>query len=135
MGNVEQPAMLRAFCITACRALPGIVRTPGPSVFVTRSALSVQAFIAPARFSTSRGKRQSRGMLFTELKRCRGAKGRQQLARIEKQLQPLQDAKEWLIIITARANLGDMPGASAALEEMCAAGLEPNVICYSRLIT
>lgn len=44
------------------------------------------------------------------------------------------DVKTWSILLDAYGSKGDLEGALAALEEMQASGLKPDVIVYTALI-
>ena len=87
-----------------------------------------------AAISSSSGSRRGRapGALFQELKQIRC---KMRLAELEAQLQPLRDSKEWGMLMTAHAKVGQVERALGMLNEMRKAGVAPDVFSYSRAIT
>ena len=84
------------------------------------------------RAATPKVSASSRGALFGELKQCRD---RSSVARLEARLQPLRDAKEWNMLLTAHARAGNHQRAFAIPDEMRRAGVAPNVYTFNRLAT
>ena len=72
------------------------------------------------------------GRLFSELRKSRK---RVQVERIEAQLQPLRNAKEWNQLLTAHAKVGNHKRAFGMPGEMREAGVAPDEFTYGRLIT
>ena len=110
----------RQKCGAICQVQHGGLPGPSPGVLAdVQNVLHHRDTQAPSQRRISKAGSAAHGaprnVLLRQLEQCRD---RASIERIETQLRPLQNSKEWGILLTSRAKGGNLRGAHAVLDEM-----------------